>query len=103
VPQHYLELPAFYQAKRDAFWGGLQGSRLKPLPCRGTYFQLLDYSDITAERDVDFARRLTVEHGVASIPVSVFHADSRDDKVLRFCFAKGEETLRKATEILRGL
>lgn len=99
-PAHYRELPAFYQAKRDAFQRGLSGSRFAVLPCRGTYFQLLDYSALTDEGDAAFARRLTVEHGLASIPVSVFHADGRDDKVLRFCFAKGEDTLQRATEIL---
>jgi methionine transaminase len=102
-PSHYLELPAFYQAKRDRFLEGIAGSRFTPLPCRGTYFQLLDYSKITDEGDVEFARRLTIESGLASIPVSVFHADNRDDKVLRFCFAKSEETLQKATAILRKL
>ena len=102
-PAHYLDLPAFYQAKRDSFLHGLRGSRLTPLPCHGTYFQLLDYSKITSEGDVDFARRVTIESGLASIPVSVFHADQRDDKVLRFCFAKSEETLQKATQILRRL
>jgi methionine transaminase len=102
-PSHYLELPAFYQTKRDRFLQGLVGSRFTPLPCRGTYFQLLDYSKITSEGDVEFARRMTIEHGLASIPVSVFHADNHDDKVLRFCFAKSEETLQKATEILQKL
>lgn len=103
APEHYLELPRFYQEKRDRFLQGMEGSRLRPLPCRGTYFQLFDYSAITDEPDVDFARRLTIEKGVASIPVSVFYADGRDEKVLRFCFAKSEETLQKATEILRRL
>jgi methionine aminotransferase len=102
-PNHYLSLGAFYQEKRDLFLRGIQGSRFKPLPCKGTYFQLLDYSAITDEDDVSFARRMTIENGLASIPVSVFFADQRDEKVLRFCFAKGEETLTRATDILRRL
>lgn len=100
APEHYLELPAFYQEKRDRFLADIAASRFKPLPCKGTYFQLLDYSALSEEADVSFARRLTIEHGVAAIPVSVFHADGRDDKVLRFCFAKGEATLGQAAEIL---
>ncbi|MBI2380121.1 MAG: pyridoxal phosphate-dependent aminotransferase [Gammaproteobacteria bacterium] len=99
-PEHYQELPQFYQAKRDSFLEGLVGSGFKPLPCKGTYFQLLDYSAVSDERDLDFARRLTIEHGLAAIPVSVFFADGRDDKVLRFCFAKSEATLREGTKIL---
>ncbi|MBI3134920.1 MAG: aminotransferase class I/II-fold pyridoxal phosphate-dependent enzyme [Bacteroidetes bacterium] len=93
-------IAGMYQAKRDLFTGALKTSRFKIMPCEGTYFCLLDYSQITGESDVDFARRLTIEHGVASIPVSVFYQQRTDHKVLRFCFAKTDETLITATEKL---
>jgi methionine aminotransferase len=92
----YLQLPAFYQQKRDLFQSALQGSRFKPLPCHGTYFQMVDYSSITRESDVEFAQRLTVDYGVAAIPPSVFYHRKNDYKVLRFCFAKKDETLEEA-------
>ena len=98
--EHYLELGRFYQTKRDRFLQLLENSRFKPLPCRGTYFQMLDYSDITDEPDMDFARRLTTEHGVAAIPPSVFYHDGEDNKVLRFCFAKKDNTLEEAASRL---
>ena len=91
--RRYLELPAFYQSKRDRFLELTRGSRFRPLPCRGTYYQLLSYSAISDEPEIDFARRLTVEHGVAAIPPSVFYHARDDHRVLRFCFAKREETL----------
>ena len=96
----YRELPAFYQGKRDTFLSLLKDTRFKPLPCRGTYFQLLDYSAISDMPDTQFARHLTVEHGVAAIPISAFYRDETDNRVLRFCFAKNDETLEKAAEIL---
>jgi methionine aminotransferase len=96
----YLELAAFYQRKRDVFREGLAGSRLELLPCQGTYFQLASYARVSDEEDVALAERLTREIGVASIPVSVFYDVPRQDKVLRFCFAKGEDTLRRACERL---
>jgi methionine aminotransferase len=99
----YPELSAFYQRKRDLFLELIDGSRWKPLPSRGTYFQLLDYSDITAEGDMDFALRLTREHGVASIPTSAFLYRQAAPLALRFCFAKKDETLRAAAERLRRL
>src|SRR4029077_12086240 len=99
----YPELPAFYQRKRDLFLSLIEGSRWKPLPSRGTYFQLLDYSAITGEGDMDFALRLTKEHGVASIPTSAFLYKTAAAPVLRFCFAKKDETLEAAAERLRGL
>jgi methionine aminotransferase len=99
----YPELSAFYQRKRDLFLKLIEGSRWKPLPSRGTYFQLLDYSAITDEADMDFALRLTKEHGVASIPTSAFLYNQRAPLVLRFCFAKKDETLRAAAERIRGL
>ncbi len=97
---HYLELPAFYEAKRDAFCEMLRPSRFRLTPSAGTYFQLADYSDITSERDTEFARRMTIEAGVASIPVSVFYESPPDEHLLRFCFAKDTQTLERATEIL---
>jgi methionine aminotransferase len=99
----YPELSAFYQRKRDLFLELLDGSRWKPLPSRGTYFQLLDYSAITDERDMDFALRLTKEHGVASIPTSAFLYRQAAPPVLRFCFAKKDDTLQAAAERLRRL
>ncbi|WP_299258622.1 methionine aminotransferase [uncultured Aquimarina sp.] len=97
---HYLSLPSFYQEKRDLFLSLIKDSRFSFTPAAGTYFQLLDYSAITDEGDVVFAKRLTKEHKIASIPVSVFNLDQQDDKVLRFCFAKTEDTLKRAAEIL---
>jgi methionine aminotransferase len=96
----YPELSAFYQRKRDLFLELIAGSRWRPLPSRGTYFQLLDYSAITGEKDMDFALRLTKEHGVASIPTSAFLYKQAAPPVLRFCFAKKDETLKAAAERL---
>jgi methionine transaminase len=97
------ELAPFFQAKRDLFLRLMSSSRFTPLPCRGSYFQLLDYSAITDEPDADFAIRLTREHGVASIPTSPFLYREKAPAVLRFCFAKKDETLRRAAERLRGV
>jgi methionine aminotransferase len=100
-PQHYLELPAFYQRKRDCFARLLEASRFRLRPSAGTYFQLADYGAITDEPDTAFSRRLTREHGVACIPVSVFCAQPPvDQHLVRFCFAKDEPTLERAAEIL---
>jgi len=99
-PEPYESLPAFYQAKRDHFRAGLAASRFRLLPCPGTYFQLVDYSAISEESEVDFARRLTVEHGVAAIPTSAFYDRPLDRQTVRFCFAKREETLDRALERL---
>lgn len=96
----YMQLNAFYQEKRDYFRSLVKGSKFKLMPCQGSYFQLLQYSKITQEKDLDFAKRLTIEHKVASIPVSVFYHKKNDHNVLRFCFAKGNETLEKAAEKL---
>lgn len=98
--EHYLKLAQFYQQKRDLFLRLTQSSRFTPLPCAGTYFQMMDYSAITDEPDVDFARRLTTQFGVAAIPPSVFYHDRKDHKVVRFCFAKQDETLTQAAELL---
>jgi methionine transaminase len=97
---HYLELPFFYQQKRDLFCELLKPSRFEIVPTQGTYFQLLKYSAISNENDLEFAKRLVNEIGVASIPVSAFYFNKTDHKYLRFCFAKGEETLRTAAERL---
>jgi methionine aminotransferase len=97
------ELSAFYQRKRDLFLSLLEGSRWTPLPSRGTYFQLLDYSAFSDEKDMDLALRLTREIGVASIPTSAFLYRQPPPPVLRFCFAKKDETLEKACDKLRRL
>lgn len=96
----YLGLNDFFQQKRDLFLNLISESRFKFKPSIGTYFQVLDYSDITDEHDVDFAKRLTREFKIASIPLSVFNDNDKDDNVLRFCFAKTDETLVRAAEIL---
>ena len=102
-PARYLDLGAFYQGKRDFFRQGLAATRLVPLPCAGTYFQLASYAGVSDEPDTRLAERLTRELGVASIPVSAFHADARQDRVLRFCFAKSEDTLARACQRLARL
>jgi methionine transaminase len=94
------ELAPFYQAKRDLFLRLMEGSRFTPLASRGSYFQLMDYSAITDDDDADFAVRLTKEHGVASIPTSPFLYRTAAPKVLRFCFAKKDDTLERAAERL---
>jgi methionine aminotransferase len=100
TPSHYLELGGFLQQKRDYFLDKMKHSRLKPLSSKGTYFQCFDYSAVSDMADTEYAKHLTAEHGVASIPLSVFYGDKRDNKVLRFCFAKNEATLDAAAEIL---
>ena len=93
---------SFYQGRRDRFLSLVAGSRFRPLACRGTYFQMLDYSAITDEDDAAFALRLTREHGVAAIPVSPFlHEGEQPGPVLRFCFAKRDDTLERAAERLQ--
>ena len=94
-------LAPFYQQKRELFLQLIEGSRFKPLACEGTYFQLLDYSAIAREKDNAMAMRLIMEHGVASIPCSAFLYQDGGGPVLRFCFAKKDETLRAAGERLR--
>jgi methionine aminotransferase len=93
-------LGQFYQEKRDAFREQLINSRFELLPCEGTYFQLGSYANISHESDVDFAKRLVIEHEVATIPLSVFNANGEDRKILRFCFAKDDTTIQRATEKL---
>ncbi|MBS0510297.1 MAG: pyridoxal phosphate-dependent aminotransferase [Proteobacteria bacterium] len=99
----HLALAGFYQGKRDFFRNGLAGSRFELLPSHGTYFQLVRYAAISDEPDVAFCNRLTREVGVAAIPVSAFFADGRDERVIRFCFAKNEATLAAACERLARL
>jgi methionine aminotransferase len=99
-PSRYLQLSEFYQQKRDVFLNLIKDSRFKFNPSQGTYFQVLDYSGITNEGDIEFSRRMTMENGLASIPISVFNENGLDNKVLRFCFAKKEDTLKKAADIL---
>lgn len=98
--ERYLELSKFYQNKRDLFLHLIKDSKFNYTPSNGTYYQLLNFSNITDEKDVDFAERLVKEKGLASIPVSVFNIDEKDNQQLRFCFAKTDETLERAAEIL---
>ena len=99
-PEHYLQLGKFYQDKRDHFLDLIKNSKFTGKPSSGTYFQVLDYSAITGESAVDFSQRLVREYKLATIPVSVFNIDQKDNKQLRFCFAKTNETLEKAAMIL---
>lgn len=102
-PKHYLELNHFYQDKRDLFLSLIKDSRFEFMPSQGTYFQNLKFDTITNEGDVAFSKRLVAEHKIASIPLSEFNVDNRDDKMLRFCFAKKDDTLKKAAEILNRI
>ncbi len=97
---NYLDLSPFYQQKRDYFLTAIAKSRFRPVACAGTYFQAVDYSAISDEPDTIFAKRLTREHGVSAIPVSVFYGSGKDEKVVRFCFAKTEDMLAAAGERL---
>ena len=102
-PRPYLELPAFYQRKRDLFRAGLAHTRLRLLPSEGSYFQCVDYSAVSQLDEADFCRWLTTEVGVAAIPLSAFYEDGRNQLLARFCFAKRDETLRAALERLKAL
>ena len=97
------ELGRFYQQKRDVFQSLMNGSRFELLPSEGTYFQLASYANISNEDDVTFTKQILTEHQVATIPVSVFNADGRDLKHIRFCFAKTDETLIQAAEKLKHI
>jgi methionine aminotransferase len=99
----YLELPAFYQHKRDLFRDGLKSTRFKLLPSDGTYFQCVEYSAISDQPEAEFAKWLTTEIGVAAIPVSAFYNEPKESGIVRFCFAKKDETLRTALERLMKL
>lgn len=100
IPEHYQSLPGFYQKKRDRFNAAIKDSRFTFTPSKGSFFQIVSYESITDEYDYDLAVRLTKEIKVAAIPVSVFYQDKKDDKLLRFCFAKDDWMLDKAGEIL---
>ena len=102
-PTPYLTLPAFYQRKRDFFREGLARTRLRLLPCEGSYFQLVDYSAVSSLREADFAKWLTTEIGVAAIPVSALYDRPVERGQARFCFAKKDETLQLAMERLARL
>lgn len=102
-PDHYLALGKFYQQKRDFFLEQIKGSSFQPLPCHGSYFQLLSYEGISELTETEMAVWMTKEKKLAPIPVSVFYKDGTDQKLLRFCFAKGDETLIKAGEILSNM
>lgn len=99
-PEHAIDLSGFYQAKRDKFCELISSSRFKFTPSKGTYFQLVDYSEISNKSDVDFANELTQEKGVAAIPLTPFYAAAPETKILRFCFCKDDTTLENAAEIL---
>jgi len=101
-PSHYLKLGSFYQNKRDLFLNLIKSSKFKYVSSESTYFQLLDYSEITNENDVAFAERLTREYKIASIPISVF-MDGKDPKMLRFCFAKKDQEIIKAAKIIESI
>jgi methionine transaminase len=102
-PDTYLSLGAFYQKKRDFFLEQIKGSSLKPIHSYGSYFQLLSYEGVSDLNEVEMAEWMTKEKKLAPIPVSAFYHDKADHQLLRFCFAKGEETLEKAGTILRKL
>ena len=102
-PEPYLQLPAFYQRKRDLFREGLAGTRFKLLPSEGTYFQCVEISKVSTLKEDEFCKWLTSEIGVAAIPLSAFYGDGFDQRVVRFCFAKKDETLRSALERLAKL
>ena len=102
-PKPYLELPDFYQQKRDFLQNALKDSKLKPLSSEGTYFQLYDYSEISDEPDTEFAKRMTTEYGVAAIPVSVFYSSKKQNGVIRLCFAKTEDMLEDAGKLLNAI
>ena len=99
-PEHYLELPDFYQAKRDFFCQSLAASRFEFSPSTGTYFQLADYSTISDQPDTEFVTYLTQQVGVAAIPISVFYQSPPDIRLIRFCFCKEDATLERAAELL---
>ncbi len=98
--KNYNKLHSFYEKKRDYFANKIRDSRFRIVPCFGTYFQLLDYSEISDKTEMEFAKELIEDYGVASIPVSAFYHDGIESKRLRFCFAKQKETLDQATKIL---
>ena len=103
TPEHYLSLSSFYQQKRDVFLELIKDSKFKIIPSKGTYFQMLDFSDISNESDLLFAERLTKDYKIATIPTSVFNENQEDFKQIRVCFAKTEETLISAAKIINAI
>lgn len=99
-PEHTRELPDFYEEKRNTFCNLITPSRLKFAPSKGTYFQLVDYSEISDKNDVEFANYLTQEKGVAAIPLAPFYEVPPATKIVRFCFCKDDSTLQQAAKIL---
>ncbi len=99
----YHELAPFFQQKRDLFRALISQTNFKLLPCKGSYFQCVSYAHFSNEKDVDFAKRLVIDYGVASIPISAFYTKNNEEKIIRFCFAKKQETLEKAVERLMKL
>ena len=97
---HYRQLKNLYQAKRNFFIERIKSSRFSFVPAQGTYFQLVNFNGVFEEKDTELAIRLTKEFKLASIPLSVFYHEKTDNKLLRFCFAKKEETLEKAAELI---
>jgi methionine aminotransferase len=102
-PRPYLELPAFYQRKRDLFRAGLQATRLRLLPSEGSYFQCVDYSAVSELPEGEFCRWLTTEVGVAAIPLSAFYEGGCEQRIVRFCYAKQDATLQQALQRLARL
>jgi methionine aminotransferase len=102
-PEPYLQLPAFYQHKRDLFREGLARTKFRLLPSEGSYFQCVEIGAVSDLREDDFCKWLTAEIGVAAIPMSAFYGDGFDQRVVRFCFAKKDETLRQAIDRLAKL
>jgi methionine aminotransferase len=102
-PRPYLELPAFYQRKRDLFRQGLAQTRFQLLPSAGSYFQCVDYSAMSDMPEAEFCRWLTAEVGVAAIPLSAFYEGGFEQRIVRFCFAKKDETLQAALQRLQKL
>jgi methionine aminotransferase len=102
-PEKYINLGKFYQRKRDFFLEQTHGSSLEPLKSEGSYFQVFSYRNMSTKPDAEMAEEMTKRHKVACIPVSVFYKDKTDNRLLRFCFAKKEETLAKAASVLRKL
>lgn len=100
-PNNYLQLFDYYERKRNYFLELMADTKFKPLACQGTYFQLMSYADISDEPDTEFAKTLTAKYGVATIPISVFYGSKEDNKVVRFCFAKTNNTLAAAAERLK--
>ncbi|MEM7017548.1 MAG: aminotransferase class I/II-fold pyridoxal phosphate-dependent enzyme, partial [Pseudomonadota bacterium] len=102
-PEHYENLPDFYQAKRDLFCELMRETKFKFEPSAGTYFQLADYTELSELPDTEYVRHLTIDKGVAAIPLSVFYEEPPEQRLIRFCFAKDDDTLRTAVDILAGL